>query len=70
MHIAHETAGAARTRSSLRPLIFWRDTVHANLGRIVPRECEVVSGCLKCEPDIARGGALNLSRLRGRSTRS
>jgi hypothetical protein len=23
MHIAHETAGAARTRSSLRPLEFW-----------------------------------------------
>jgi hypothetical protein len=23
VHIAHETAGAARTRSSLRPLYFW-----------------------------------------------
>jgi hypothetical protein len=23
MHSAHETAGAARTRSSLRPLTFW-----------------------------------------------
>src|SRR6266851_6244728 len=27
VHIAHETAGAARTRLSLRPLHFWRDKV-------------------------------------------
>jgi hypothetical protein len=39
---AHETAGAARTRSSLRPL-FEGDKAHANLGRIGPRECDIMS---------------------------
>jgi hypothetical protein len=37
-HIARETAGAARTRLSLRPLLLRRDQVHAQLGRIAPRE--------------------------------
>src|SRR6478752_4224631 len=46
VHFAHETAGAARTRSSLRPLFFWRDTVHANLGQIAPRECGLASSLL------------------------
>ena len=41
--IAHETAGAARTRSSLRPLLFKRDNEMQTFGRIAPRECETVS---------------------------
>ena len=32
MHIAHETAGAARTRSSLRPLYFWGQGFQQNSG--------------------------------------
>ena len=40
VHLAHETAGAARTRRSLRPLI-GRDDLE-KLGRNVPRECERV----------------------------
>ena len=38
--IARETAGAASTRSSLRPLFRRRANEDANLGRIVPRERE------------------------------
>jgi hypothetical protein len=34
---AHETAGAASTRHSLRPLLFGRTTLE-NLGRIAPRD--------------------------------
>ncbi|MEO8320935.1 MAG: hypothetical protein ABI561_21710 [Bradyrhizobium sp.] len=41
--IARETAGAARTRSSLRPLFSKRDNEMENFGRIAPRDCEVVS---------------------------
>ena len=37
VHVAHETAGAARTRSSLRPL-FEGGRRDANLGRSMPRE--------------------------------
>jgi hypothetical protein len=37
---AHETAGAARTRLSLRPLFFKAE--FANLGRSEPREREVM----------------------------
>src|SRR4051794_22212423 len=37
---AHETAGAARTRSSLRPLSFEGGKFLANLGRIAPRDRE------------------------------
>jgi hypothetical protein len=40
---AHETAGAARTRLSLHPLVS-EGEADASLGRIAPRECEVVSG--------------------------
>src|ERR1700704_6822867 len=40
---AHETAGAARTRLSLRPLSFWRDKRNASLGRLKPRDRETVS---------------------------
>ena len=36
--IAHETAGAARTRSSLRPLIPEGASDQAQLGRVAPRE--------------------------------
>jgi hypothetical protein len=36
---ARETAGAARTRSSLRPLVIRRVAIDAKLGRIAPREC-------------------------------
>src|SRR5437879_2687987 len=42
VHIAHETAGAARIRHSLRPLYFRGRRLLAKLGRIVPRECEVM----------------------------
>jgi hypothetical protein len=38
VHVAHETAGAARTRSSLRPLFFKGANEDANLGRIAPRD--------------------------------
>src|SRR3954447_24694394 len=41
--IAHETAGAARTRSSLRPLISEGKDFFQNFGRTAPRECEVYS---------------------------
>ena len=33
VQFAHETAGAARTRSSLRPLYSWEGKVDENLGR-------------------------------------
>src|SRR4029078_7855019 len=36
---AHETAGAARTRSSLRPLFGEVAKITANLGRDASREC-------------------------------
>ncbi|WP_212438892.1 hypothetical protein, partial [Bradyrhizobium sp. AUGA SZCCT0431] len=39
---ARETAGAARTRSSLRPLIGEGRKFPANLGRKASRECEAV----------------------------
>ena len=39
---AHETAGAARIRLSLRPLTGEGVTLMANLGRIAPRDREVV----------------------------
>jgi hypothetical protein len=43
VQFAHETAGAARTRSSLRPLTFEGRNEIAKLGRIAPRECGGVS---------------------------
>src|ERR1700726_2729564 len=42
-NFAHETAGAARTRSSLRPLLSRRDKVIAKLGRFMPREWEAAT---------------------------
>src|SRR6478735_9016461 len=41
--IAHETAGAARIRHSLRPLTTEGERIPANLGRRASRECETVS---------------------------
>src|SRR5437868_6996343 len=47
---AHETAGAARIRHSLRPLFEEGGAFLAKLGRIAPRECgRTSSRCLKCE---------------------
>jgi hypothetical protein len=46
INIARETAGAARTRSSLRPLCF-EGKVLANLGHIMPRDREVVFGLIE-----------------------
>jgi hypothetical protein len=43
--IAHETAGAARTRSSLRPLFPEGANENANLGRNLPRDREVTFNC-------------------------
>jgi hypothetical protein len=51
VHFARETAGAARTRSSLRPLL-QRVEIEAKLGRIAPRDREAVfvdTRCLKIE---------------------
>ena len=41
--IAHGTAGAARTRSSLRPLVSWGE-IEAKLGRSAPRD---LNACLE-----------------------
>src|ERR1700748_2912013 len=38
VQLAHETAGAARTRLSLRPLLLGR-RLFPKLGRSAPREC-------------------------------
>src|SRR5215216_2926737 len=54
--IARETAGAAGTRSSLRPLFSRRTNEDANLGQIMPRECED-SSSRHCE----RSEAIHLS---------
>jgi hypothetical protein len=43
VHIAHETAGAARIRHSLRPLTTEGEEFPANLGRNASRKCEGVS---------------------------
>ncbi|HET7160706.1 MAG TPA: hypothetical protein VFI62_17030, partial [Burkholderiales bacterium] len=43
--IAHETAGAARTRSSLRPLYFKGDNEDANLGQFMPRDRGCIFSC-------------------------
>jgi hypothetical protein len=44
VHFAHETAGAARTRLSLRPLFPRRVESYARPGRITPRDRGTVSG--------------------------
>src|SRR3954463_2284424 len=43
VHDAHETAGAARIRHSLRPLNWRGRNDLQNFGRDAPRECEAVS---------------------------
>src|SRR5205823_13865138 len=42
--IAHETAGAARTRSSLHPLTLEGASEQVQLGRVAPRERTGISG--------------------------
>src|SRR6476620_4957383 len=49
VHIAHETAGAARTRSSLRPLTTEGEEFPANLGRNASRDREGVSASLRAK---------------------
>src|SRR5215216_7194663 len=43
--LAHETAGAARIRHSLRPLNWRGRNDLQNFGRIAPRECELTLCC-------------------------
>ena len=57
--IARETAGAASTRSSLRPLFRRGPKEDANLGRSAPRECKS-SFSRHCE----RSEAIHLSACR------
>ena len=53
---AHGTAGAARTRLSLRPLCFRRVAIDASLGRIAPRERgPTPHRCLTIESEIRPG---------------
>jgi hypothetical protein len=49
MHIARETAGAARTRSSLRPLYLHGGIEMQNFGQIMPRDRETVSSVIASE---------------------
>src|SRR5947208_9277997 len=69
--IARETAGAASTRSSLRPLISRRANVDANLGRIVSRDRETVSTSLRAKrsnplsPRVRKDGLLRFARNDG-----
>ena len=69
--IAHETAGAARTRSSLRPLFSRRANEDANLGRNASREREVISS--RHRPRLVRrssrseGGRRTIQYSRGGS---
>src|SRR5882724_3445094 len=44
-YFAREAAGAVGTRRSLRPLFFWAH-LHAQLGRIAPRECGGVAAAV------------------------
>src|ERR1700712_4573022 len=58
---AHEIAGAARIRHSLRPLFGEGEELLANLGRNASRECEHISISRHCERSeaihvTARGG--------------
>ena len=50
VHTAHETAGAARIRYSLRPLTIEGEQFSANLGRNASRDRDFVSGASRrCE---------------------
>ncbi len=62
-NFAHETAGAARTRSSLRPLIWGQGNLIANLGRKAPRDRQRMPGDRHCE----RSEAIQLLSLRGKA---
>ena len=53
VHVAHETAGAARIRQSLRPLNGEGVKFPAKLGHFVPRECEGVPS-RHCEERLRR----------------
>ena len=53
VHIAHETAGAARIRSSLRPLISEGDDEKKKLGRITPRDRERASDADRPRPALS-----------------
>src|SRR5215207_1552405 len=59
--IARETAGAASTRSSLRPLIREGGKLIANLGQFMSRECERArrrhSPVRNCAPEGARSAS-------------
>ena len=62
VHTAHETAGAARIRHSLRPLTTEGEELPANLGRNASREREAISavipGRAEHEPGIHRTAEL------------
>jgi hypothetical protein len=47
--VAHETAGAARTRLSLRPLGVFEGVEYAKSGRIAPRQCGCTSSISEVE---------------------
>jgi hypothetical protein len=49
VHIARETAGAARIRHSLRPLTFVGQELLAKIGRKASRECESMSTSLRAQ---------------------
>src|SRR6478752_7552214 len=60
VHLAHETAGAARTRLSLRPLLFGEGESDARLGHLMPRECGPASSrCLTIESEIVAIASLD-----------
>jgi hypothetical protein len=60
VHIAHETAGAARIRHSLRPLTIEGERFFHNSGRNAPRERDTVSAV------IASGAKQSISPRKGR----
>src|SRR4249919_4365109 len=69
VHIAHETAGAARTRSSLRPLTIEGEEFPANLGRIASRECGVAF-CRHCErSDLSAEALAKVEEIHGAAQR-
>ena len=49
VHFAHEIAGAARTRSSLRPLISYGANALHDSGALRREIADVYLGCLKIE---------------------
>src|SRR4029079_18172134 len=51
--IAHETAGAARIRHSLRPLFGEGDELQANLGRNATRQRDTVYAVIACDKRVA-----------------